>query len=259
MYSCKLAAILIAAVAFLHSSLSAQISRDTDDKANGAAKAKQVKEKATDSGKDSGNHVFRPPLAVEAVDTPVIKFVATAHSEACSEKEGNYTYCRIKQRFTDNKDLLSGIATVIAAIGVCISIGVAMNTRSTSRRQLRAYLGISEFGYSAPYVVFTVKNYGLTPAKNVRIWCDCPDTERLSLLIAWLPKHGISNGDLLWPGDILDRKSIRVGLTEEFFVNGKISYTDAFGKPRVTTFQYAITKGPKGLRWTAHTKGNTAT
>jgi hypothetical protein len=254
----KIAAILITAFSFANAY--GQKNSNADDKANGTPNSKQVEKKGNDSSDYRRHHVGQAPLSIEAVDTPVVKIVTTTNTENCQEKESNYPYCRIKQWFVDNKDLLSGIATIIAAIGVCISIFVARNTQSVGRRQLRAYLGISEFGLSTSCVMFTIKNYGLTPAKKVRIWCDCPDTERWPALIKWLPKHGISDGDLMWPGDTLDRKSVRVGLTEEFFANGKISYTDVFGNRQVTTFQYSIQKGPSGiLRCVAHTKGNSAT
>jgi hypothetical protein len=254
----KIAAILITTFSFANAY--GQKNSNADDKANGTPNSKQIEKKGNDSSNYRRGHVAPAPLFVEAVDTPVIKVVAATNAENCQEKEGNYSYCRVKQWFTDNKDLISGGATFIAIFGVCVSLWVARNTQSVGRRQLRAYLGISKFGLSGACVTFTVKNYGLTPAKKVRIWSDCPDTERWPSLIKWLPKHGISDGDLVWPGDTLNRKSVRVGLTEEFFANGKISYTDVFGKRQVTTFQYAIQKGPNGiLRWIAHTKGNTTT
>ncbi|MSQ22778.1 MAG: hypothetical protein EXR53_05680 [Dehalococcoidia bacterium] len=84
---------------------------------------------------------------------------------------------------------INATATVAASIAAIISLAALLNIRKTNKRQLRAYVGLESLRLELPelndpnyrpiqpdkaglvvddYVLATVKNYGTTPALDVR-------------------------------------------------------------------------------------------
>jgi hypothetical protein len=153
-----------------------------------------------------------------------------------------------------------------------VGLWQAKITRDTARKQLRAYLNIGEatiinFDTQRPIVQVMVKNFGQTPAYQVKILqqvnAQFPANRPLPVLD---PKdeewHGVlapgAHFVVMWPLDDPpipdDRKQmIRRGVGA-IYAHGRVTYEDAFG-----TEQWLIFKLEYGGPSEIHQAGNLAT
>ena len=255
---CKIAAMIIGIlIAGGHSNTPTAESNRCKNK---SANESKITEKTNDSGHDCRGHHDLSTLRIELADTPVVQLIPAESKEKPTEKKERHFDEKAKAWLINSKDWLTSAGSVAAVIGAVLSLFMAWIIIRSSNRHLRAYLGITDLRIVEPCMIhFSVKNYGLTPAQRVQVWCDCPDTPRNPLLITWLPKHGISDGAIISPGESTEHRCPRVGLPEEYFVNGKIRYFDTFGKSHYTIFHYAVQKGPNGLHCVVHPTGNEQT
>jgi hypothetical protein len=133
---------------------------------------------------------------------------------------------------------------------------LANGAERTARMQLRAYLHVGRPKLShvsivgQPQARFILNNTGVTPARNVRVWCkaklvDWPysggyefettnEMEGSNSVLA--PNAFAKIGDtagFLSHSDVAELKTKK----KRILVNGKVTYTDMFGKDRWTTFR----------------------
>jgi hypothetical protein len=131
-------------------------------------------------------------------------------------------------------------------------------TRETAASQLRAYVSIKSAGFQAEHGVITgyigikIKNYGLTPASDVRIRVEYSSGPRrdesaafpLSDKAVLYPKVHIPPGQTITihaptaESQTDSREWFRRNQAEEVaYLWGRINYKDAFGEERFTTWQ----------------------
>ncbi len=136
-------------------------------------------------------------------------------------------------------------------------------TRDTAQRELRAYVGIEKIGKSHAEwrgqrlyrATVTLKNFGQTPAADVRINAGAetlpyPDKDEY---FDWVDEHAQGAG-LLNPGSSLEYKIDTIDPYAEaqnmpenaFYAFGEITYRDVFGNDRCTRFRYMLAGFPKG-------------
>lgn len=124
--------------------------------------------------------------------------------------------------------------------------------QATARRQLRAYLAVSDIVYEppiegqAPRVTVTIQNFGATPAYKLAIAVDAQivsNEQQLSVAtsscrtLGHLPprvEFAISRAALIYPGTV---PRDEVDSARSVFVHGCIEYVDTFGDPHFTRFR----------------------
>jgi hypothetical protein len=135
---------------------------------------------------------------------------------------------------------------------------LAVNARDTARRELRAYVLVS--GAKVHYVdeplrrrvEITIKNFGRTPAHNLRFWAGAGVREFPLVSPLDQPPDGLRiSSDVLPPGRAsemivpirrvhMDMESALQGgtsATAAIFIFGQITYLDAFNQERITDFR----------------------
>jgi hypothetical protein len=145
---------------------------------------------------------------------------------------------------------------------------LAENGEASSRRQLRAYIAVSDIAFEpavrgqAPRVTLTIKNYGCTPAYKLAIAVDtqmASNEQQLSVAtsisrtLGQLPPSvdfAITRSATLAPG----ATSTHIpASTHSVFVHGCIEYVDTFGIPHFVRFR--LQGGPDGAFFACH-EGN---
>jgi hypothetical protein len=127
------------------------------------------------------------------------------------------------------------------------------NGEASARRQLRAYVGVSEVAFEeqieghAPRVSITLKNFGATPSYKLAVAADAqiafavdqvPVATSTCKTLGYLPpglELRIARPAVLSivmaPGDEVDTAYSRI------FVYGCVEYVDTFGEPHFTRFR----------------------
>lgn len=146
----------------------------------------------------------------------------------------------------------------------------AITMEETAERELRAYMMVNEAeivndpepGYSGAYVYIHIKNFGQTPATDIRLATSALIRERplSSPPLILDPSIKLMTLGILAPGDTL-RSRFEIPLmegtgngfdiakrTHAFYVFGIFQYRDAFHHERVTRFCYMRT----GEYWTTN-------
>jgi hypothetical protein len=140
-----------------------------------------------------------------------------------------------------------------------IQAGVARDTlqtmQDTAERQLRAYVGVSQFSISkvetgAPEAVVHIKNFGQTPAYNMQTWIHMWITRHpLRIILPVAPESLLKSTAILHPGcevvhfmpkepAVKPEHIASLGTPEgTIYVYGEITYRDAFKNPRTTKFR----------------------
>lgn len=130
---------------------------------------------------------------------------------------------------------------------------LAQNGEASARRQLRAYIAVSDIAYEppsrgqAPQVTLTIKNYGCTPAYKLAVAIDTQiaSTEQqlsvatsTSRTLGQLPPSvdfAITRSATVAPG-VAPREN-NTEPAQSVFVHGCIEYVDTFGIPHFVRFR----------------------
>jgi hypothetical protein len=203
--------------------------------------------------------------------------------ERLNAKEDHYTRYEKLIRWLERNDkatvALSAISTAIfTGALVLATFALWLAGKRHSERELRAYVFITSLGteefrpLSRPMTEALIKNSGKTPAFDFKV-------------VSIFELHKIPRDEFYHPsseqmeqarGTIGPGVEIRVGgpamkpLTDEVyeavirgegaaFFFGRVEYTDAFKKKRVTNFRYIGKPSGKGIAWEAYKSGNDAT
>lgn len=136
---------------------------------------------------------------------------------------------------------------------------LAENGEASARRQLRAYIAVSDIAYEpsvrgqAPSVTLTIKNYGCTPAYKLAIAVDtqiAANEQQLSVAtstsrtLGQLPPSvdfAITRSAILAPGAT---SKDNPDSAHSIFVHGCVEYVDTFGIPHFVRFR--LQGGPDG-------------
>ena len=131
-------------------------------------------------------------------------------------------------------------AVIITAAAGCATAAFALwslqSFRWASDHQLRAYVGFDCLEWHGSDLRASIKNFGSTPAFNLRVGLAGYSREWSTADIAGVNLPG-ATPDTLFPGQ---SRSIPVG--SEPYISGKIVY-DALGTERVTTLQIRVVDG----------------
>jgi hypothetical protein len=137
---------------------------------------------------------------------------------------------------------------------------LADSGQATARRQLRAYVAVSDIVYEspiegqAPRVTVTIKNFGATPAYKLAIAVDAQiasHEQQLSFAtspsrtLGHLPpgvEFAITRSALIYPGTV---SADEADSARSVFVHGCIEYVDTFGDPHFTRFRLQDGPDPK--------------
>jgi hypothetical protein len=175
---------------------------------------------------------------------------------------------------------IAAIAAMESSDTAKIQAGVARDTlrtmQDTAERQLRAYVGVSDSSIhgvetGAPEAIVNFKNFGQTPAYDVRMWIHIWITEHpLTEVLPEAPEDLPKATSVLYPGSHLSffmpkeppvpAEHIHLLGTAEgtIYVYGGITYRDAFDRRRTTKFRlmYGGQEPPRDTRLSHDTEGN---
>lgn len=174
-------------------------------------------------------------------------------------------------------DLWTFIATCFLSIGTIALAGASIwqvcETRTTAKRQLRAYISVIEFKItnvkkdSLPYPFIVIKNNGQTPARNVCItidmlvakypWDSPSATENQRTIKNFYIGPGNERLFDVREGEPINQATFDAILNNEMavWVHGSIIYNDIFGQSQSTTFRLFKNRttgvGTEELSWDA--------
>jgi hypothetical protein len=247
MYSCKLAAILIAAIA---SSVHPQEIGDVD-----------THKKLHTAGTASGN--------ASISDTPSAK----AHSvweDVC--EQSNYEKCNPKNS-TNNliskenlgssliANIINGVLGIAAIIGLCLTRQLIGITSINGNRQLRAYVGWDtyHFALDTGITCIHIKNYGQTPAHDMISQIAVAGTEQSTDEILAMVFPDAHDVEVLFPGKVHGMLLLKNTCPPGKFICGLVTYRDEFMASHRTTFQVKVVEVAGKRHPGTCSKGNTAT
>lgn len=168
-----------------------------------------------------------------------------------------------ERKITDATVALAWITGILAAFTALLwgaTYCLVRNAKDTAKRQLRAYVNVAivkmvnakRDGFIRQQVHIELKNFGQTPAQNIRLWREMdirelPLVGNLERTTTRTVQHGV-----LAPSDVY--KSIQDTplfdsadgaevheRKKALYVWGELRYDDAFGDERITYFQYVYT------------------
>lgn len=300
MNNCKIVAILIAAFAWSVPNAYAQKNHPENKHADSASQWKGTRVHVLKANTIVPQKPIAR-VGILAVDSLVIKnpicvvFSPTIIPPVKMADEGPKAD---KQNSTANEPFFTKWKDVIAALGMLGALGVSLGalcisiralrytgnlfrvtrngtasqiresknlvgiTKDTANKQLRAYAGVERMKIYPTKVTIRIKNFGSTPAKNVRLWCAfaAADLDVPALLaLRTNSDASLLAGDTLWPASSVQRGKEFSDLGIVFFAHGLILYEDIFGVERSTTFQHMLAVTENVHLGYAHTKGNSAT
>lgn len=193
-----------------------------------------------------------PPTATEEVDS---QESAERDDEPCHN--ANSDLCQQARMAVAAEGLVTLTKIEIAALFATFvfSIGTALYTIFSNQSQLRAYVGVVSVRtaglHGAPAdIAVGVKNTGQTPARHLKLRMrsiagsdvstfdfDLSKVEQIPL-VDLLPGEGQTSRIRMRP-DLL--AAFKANPTQiKYIVSGEITYRDAFGWNRLTTFRYAV-------------------
>jgi hypothetical protein len=162
-----------------------------------------------------------------------------------------------------NKVGLATLIAVVAYTGItvllwCTSQKQLAVSRDTEQRQLRAYVGITDveipdgfFEDKIPTLNVSLKNFGLTPAYNVKMSFatnfgsfpdpgDLPAPQPTNATWVFNPSDVSSAPfDLPMPLTAADIAGMQ-NMSRPLYFYGRITYDDAFNRPHFANFRYAF-------------------
>jgi hypothetical protein len=150
--------------------------------------------------------------------------------------------------------LVAAASSVISFCALLVTSLQLLTTRRNARRQMRAYVGICLHKISnvtegkKPLIQLTIKNFGQTPARNVRYWLNTKFEEyplnnvlpeqafRSESVVLFPDDPNTFTFELAAPLNAVDMVGIESG-SRRLFIYGHIRYTDAFKRDRNTRFR----------------------
>jgi len=157
-------------------------------------------------------------------------------------------------------DYGNDILALIALGALAAGIWTAWITRTNGNRQLRGYAGVEDLIFADPHTTLTIKNYGQTPASDVKVWLDWGSPSKDSTTLRGDPQGQVFERGVINPAKTTACAHPCRGPVTGFFIYGTISYTDIFGENQTTTFQYIVGYPPgRHPTCTVHSEGNSAT
>jgi hypothetical protein len=245
----KIAAILITALAV---STHSTVVNDADKSVATSGKSR-----------DSANTIPRIHKDTVAIKSPKEECRCKSIDSADSKDEHPKPY-KIKWLYfyptTAVADLLASLLILITAATSVVSIlfagaalrasqRLAADSRDTSRKQLRAYVGWAELSAPPGKTEVVVKNRGNTPAGHIVsivISSKTPVTLKYIFDLEVLPEQtGMTLSSSERFKMIGDRDS-----DFPYFAYGRITYTDVFNDPHTTAFQFKVLRDGEHLPWT---------
>ena len=198
-------------------------------------------------------------------DNPLsIKIIPEPDAKSKAEKDEKYREAKSKEDGFIAKSTvwLAAWTTVLAIFTILLWLAtkrLVIDAGKTANRQLRAYvfvdgLGISAFGIgNTPEATLTLKNFGQTPAYNVRVLAVITVVKKASELAEFLAKAQmpivdpvqIGPGGSVYPscefgGAITDSGFSQLkNNSVTLYFHGRIDYTDIFNQPHWATFRTA--------------------
>jgi hypothetical protein len=235
----------------------------------------------TGSAQDEKYEQQKPAEYQNSPNPKILEINQQTHERPSAKEDHNSRYEKLI-RWLERNDkatvALSAISTAIftgALVLATFALWVA--GKRQSERELRAYVFITSLGseefrpLTRPMIEAVIKNSGKTPAFDFKV-------------VSVFELHKIPRDEFYQPsseqmeqarGTIGPGIEIRVGgtspkaLTQETyeavirgegaaFFFGRVEYTDAFKKKRVTNFRYIGRASGKGIDWEAYKSGNDA-
>jgi hypothetical protein len=249
MYSCKLAAILIAAISVPVKNVEANPTKANDAD---AGKARNITEPVAAKRNDSVpvNPPIKPPRKSQDKQS-------SDSEEAKEEHPKPYNFHGIFINPTATvSDLLNltliAVTVCLSTIGAIIAWFALRESRrmsDTASKQLRAYVGWAGLTTPPGKTEMMVKNRGNTPAKvmaGIVLSRKTPTTLR-EILALDIPKE--QTGFTLSSSE---KYLMRGDRDVEFpcFTYGRIDYTDIFNETHTTAFQFKVIRDGEHLPWT---------
>jgi hypothetical protein len=244
----------------------------------------------------NASYQYQPSANPRGTVVGVPKTPAKAYQPNCKnpQSNGDADLCAqwaAVQQVSESNRLISlntqmavfSLLATIAATGLLI--WTFKETRSTSRRELRAYIFPENVGIyclinQIPKVengkvgsTVHIKNTGQTPAYNVRhvshlaIWEQSDEAALIADTLVGAPSNSMPPGGIVTASRRMKDKLTRqqqAGLKNgklAIYVFGRIEYTDAFGNDQFTVYKFGYAAWPlnENLTMTFASTGNEAT